>query len=508
MRTARQLGVLLVLAVAIMLVPTACREKRVIVCKANEGYDPTLGICFPCPAGTKGNPKTAKCVPFAKPDDVKTDAEEPSDWVSLEDADDTGGTPELPEPLDLKDDEAAPGIDVVQPGYIGAPCNTDNDCDPGFSCFDWTMGYCVKMTCEADTDCPAGTACLPLMENGQACFDLCAADDECRPGYGCKAIPTSLGNPKPICHPIGEENKEPGQACEEHSECAGSLACVPLGPAKMCLSSGCSTFAPCDMGQTCVAWGMMTLCLKGCAATEECQALGNPLFVCQVVKDISEEKQEVCLPAKQGLAIGDLCYFSSECQTGFCQLVVSGKCTGAQGGECATDEDCDQAVCVSDPSVQKGVCSQPCGPGALCPAGSWCGQATGAAICLDACESYALPCGPSGFGMTCTYGTVVYPSAPTGKYACAKIAGGEAGSPCLTEGDCASGSCYGVQAGEGYCATKCASDAQCPFGSQCLTGVLVPGTSLCARICFSDLDCPQGFACKNTIYTEKACQLK
>jgi hypothetical protein len=506
MRTALFAVGLVILAIALSVGAAGCREKRVIICKANEGYDPNLGVCYQCPEGTKGNPKTAKCVPIPKPD-VLPDAEEPSDWVSLDDAEtpDSGGT-ELPDVPEV-DEELPPVVDVVPSGFIGASCNTDNDCDPGFSCFDWPKGYCIKMDCTADTDCPAGTVCLPLVENGQACFDLCADDGECRPGYGCKAIPTSLGNPKPICHPVGEENKEPGQACEGHSECAGSLACIPLGPGRMCLASGCSTFDPCDLGQACVSWGMMTLCLKGCSTTEECQALGNPIFVCQGVKDIVEEKADVCLPAKQGLAVGDLCYFASECQTGYCQLVVSGKCSGALGGECATDKDCTQAVCVSDPSVQKGVCSQPCGPGSLCPGGSLCGQATGEAVCLDACESYSLPCGPSGFGMTCTYGKLVYPSAPTGKYACAKIAGGEAGSPCLTEGDCASGSCYGIQAGKGYCATKCASDAQCPFGSQCLPGALVPGSSLCARICFSDLDCPQGFACKNTIYTEKACQL-
>lgn len=507
MRTALATAGLLLLA--LMLLAGGCREKRVIVCKSNEGFDPNLGICYQCPEGMKANPKTAKCVPVSKTDVVQQDGTEPADWISAGDADAGDFGSGEPEDSDVPGDEdVAPAVDVVPAGFIGAPCNTDNDCDPGFTCFDWPKGYCVKTDCASGTDCPAGTSCLPLMENGQACFDNCAVDSECRPGYGCKAIPTIQGNPMPVCHPVGDGNKGAGQACEDHAECSGSLACVPLGPAKMCLSSGCSTFAPCESGQTCVSWGMMTLCLKGCSGTPECQDLGNAIFVCQGVKDIVDEKADVCLPAKQGLAVGDLCYFPSECQTGFCQLVVSGKCSGISGNECATDKDCTQAVCISDPSVQKGVCSQPCGPGSLCPNGSLCGQATGSAVCLDVCENYAMACGPAGFGMTCTYGSVVYPSANSGKYACCKIAGGEAGAPCLTEGDCAGGVCYGVQAGQGYCATKCASDVQCPFGSQCLAGALVSGSSLCAKICFSDLDCPQGFACKNTIYTEKACQLK
>lgn len=111
--------------------------------------------------------------------------------------------------------------------------------------------------------------------------------------------------------------------------------------------------------------------------------------------------------------------------------------------------------------------------------------------------------------MTCTYGTLFYPPAPSGKYACAKPRGGEAGTLCKDSGDCVDGICYGEgqTEGKGICATTCFTNNDCAFGTQCLSDALVAGQTYCTRICFHDLDCPNGFTCKNTFSQEKACLL-
>jgi len=359
-----------------------------------------------------------------------------------------------------------------------------------------------------DEECPAGAFCLPLIENALSCFDGCAGDADCRPGYGCKSIVTAGGESRSICHPIGKEELKMGQSCQEHSECSGSLACLQLGPQAMCTMSGCSAFSPCPEGSQCLAWGTMTICLPACLNTAACVELtGSQLFSCQELKDIEGQKQWVCSSTAQGLAVGELCYFPTECATGYCHLLVSGYCSGPDGSECATDADCPAGLCIANPGAQRGVCSRPCGSGDPCPADSFCINTIQGSVCMATCENKGEPCGPPGFGMVCAYGTLVYPPAPAGKYACVPFLGGEAGTACQKAGDCASGICYGEAAGSGYCATACATNADCPFGTLCLTGALVEGQTYCTRICYHDLDCLPGFTCKNTFYQEKGCLL-
>jgi hypothetical protein len=497
----------LLLATPVLL--GGCRTKEVVTCKANQGYDPKLGLCYDCPPGTKANHGTASCVPVGEvvdvvsPEDVPVldDVRSVPDEVAVDVNGPDGGD-------DVPGDIFEPKADVVAPGEVGAKCNMDAQCLDGYSCFDWPGGYCVQLDCAVDEDCPSGSACLPLLFNGQACFDTCATDADCRTGYGCKSIATLQGDSRPVCHPLSDAHKPLGAACQGHEQCDGSLSCVPMGPQSVCTQSACSAFDPCPDGASCIPWGLMTICLPGCKDTPECLELsGSPAFSCQEMEDVLEVDAMVCSPAQQGLAVGSLCFFSTECSSGYCLLMISGICSGPDGSECGADADCNQGLCVGNPAVQKGVCSGPCGPGELCPEGSLCGTTSKGPLCLSGCTNYGESCGPEGFGMSCTYGTLFYPPAPSGKYACAKPLGGEAGTLCKDSGDCVSGICYGEETGSGICATTCFTNNDCSFGTQCLTGALVEGQTYCTRICFHDLDCPDGFSCKNTFSQEKACLL-
>ena len=498
-----------ILLAASAMLALSCNKRVEVTCKWNEGFDPVTGECFKCPEGTKANTSTAKCEPY-----VVKDGDSPADELVHDVAPEPTDAPNLEEVVDRKDGpDTSRGGDVMPDalkgtGEIGASCNMDADCLDGLACFDWPGGYCIQPDCQTDVDCPADGFCLPLLENGQACFAGCDQDSDCRGGYGCKAVPTLIGVPKQVCHPIGAESKVLGAQCVEHDECDGSLACVSLGPAGMCTVSGCSSFDPCPPNSECIIWGIMTLCLPTCDTPEQCAANASELFTCQEMEDVFEEDVMVCSPIKQGLGIGELCFFSTECNTGYCHLLVSGKCSGMDNHECGSDGECAEGLCITDASVQKGVCSRPCGPGDGCTGGTYCVLTESGPFCMSACDNYSEPCGPAGFNMFCTYGKLYYPAAPSGKYACVKGLAGDASGPCKDAADCLSGICYGAdQLDMGYCATTCVTDGECPFGTLCQLDTLAPGQTFCTRVCFSDLDCPAGLSCKNTFYSEKACVL-
>jgi len=494
---------LCILTIAAAGLLTGCKPREV-TCNYDEAYNDETGECYRCPKGTKVDYQTATCVPIGTediidPDSAEGDASPPDVILPPDETDRVDTGPDVQEAQEQRGGDSAPG------GSTGAACKMDADCFGGGLCFDWPGGYCISPDCQSDDDCPEGSFCLPLLDNGQACFDACLADSECRSGYGCKGVPTLQGEPKFICHPIGEEKKGLGTQCAEHSECDGSLACVSLGPASMCTRTGCSTFDPCPSSSECMIWGMMTLCLPTCGMTEDCADIASDQFTCQEMDNIEGEDVSVCSPMQQGLPIGELCFFSTECSTGYCHLLISGKCSGANNYECGSDGECDEGLCITDRSVQKGVCAKPCGPGDGCPGGAYCVMTDKGPFCMSACDNYSEECGPVGFSMFCTYGKLYYPAAPSGKYACSKSFAGDAGAPCKAPGDCISGTCYGADLESGYCATECVTDNECPFGSLCQPDTLVSGQAYCTRICYSDLDCMAGFSCKNTYYSEKAC---
>jgi hypothetical protein len=501
----RILGVALVMCLSVLC---SCGPQKVVTCHPGEAYDPDKGECFTCPSGTYVDYKTASCKALPQEDIGPQDAEpDPQDMLvtSDESTGDAVGDSELLG-QDVDSGELSPDIGEGS-GTVGAECAMDLHCQEGLSCFDWPGGYCVHANCAIEEDCPEGSHCLPLMENGAACFQGCEGDGDCRPGYGCKGIPMLSGATRFVCHPAEDDGLHLGEPCKEHGECDASLACIPLGPTSVCTMTGCSGFSPCPEGSSCVLWGVLTLCLPQCGGTEDCALFGDSdVFDCLELKDVTDNDTQVCSIVQSGNPIGLQCYYGTECETGYCHVLVSGKCSDTLD-LCGSDHDCDEGLCIAEPAVQTGVCSKPCGPGDSCGAGAFCVMTGAGAMCLAECTEYAAPCGPAGFSMSCMYGTLHYPPAPSGKYACAKNLGGEGGTTCSQDGQCAGGICYGQEGPEGYCATDCAVSSDCPFGSQCQDSTLVQGENLCTRICFSDLDCGPGFTCKNTFFSEKACMV-
>lgn len=483
------------LSLALAATLYGCPQQKVITCKSNEEYSVKLGACVPCPPGTKLDKSIGKCKPVEpvedvppfpdtyEPDtyepDLKDTVVEPTDL----DAGDTVG-PDLTKP-DIKE--------IVPDGSVGSACNKDADCNNGLNCFDWPNGYCIKTGCTSSQDCPQGASCLPLLDNGQACFQSCEGNQQCRNGYGCKGLAALGGETKNICHPISDKKLPLGMRCEGAQECDGSMGCVQLGPVAMCTETGCSDQTACPEGAKCVALTAVPVCLPDCSSDLDCDPAFGETIACQETKDIFNKPAKVCGSSNYGLAVGQLCYFNSECSTGYCHLLFVGKCTDS-GKLCSSDRDCALGFCTEDPSSQRGICSKECGSGDPCPSGNLCIMAEETPVCMATCTDAGSKCGPSGYDMTCTYGMVHYPQAAGGKLACFKRRTGDEGSGCDANADCLNGDCFYQQGSDGYCMGACISNTQCTFGSTC-------DGALCRLMCSSDLDCPSGQTCLTDVST-------
>jgi hypothetical protein len=481
----------------ILLASWGCRQNQVIMCKPNEAYDSKLKQCYPCPAGTKVDHGSATCVP------VGGDVVTPSDGHLPSDSAPTDGTGEtaLPDSRTAETlNELGPDLppaDTVAPGEIGADCKLDADCKGEGTCFDWPGGYCTELGCQSDDDCPDGSGCLPLLENGTGCFDSCVTTVDCRQGYGCKGIPNGAGGTASICYPLGSEELPAGSPCEQHGECAENMSCVHQGSGFQCTQVGCGLEIPCIEEYTCVWLGWVSACLPTCEGDIDC---GGGL-ICDDFDGMEGKEVSACTTPSIGLPIGNLCFFDSECKSGYCHLMVLGKCSDS-GAPCASDEGCTQGVCVVDPTAQRGVCSDFCSINDFCEEG-FCVFLGGASpVCVPSCGGWNDPCGPEDLGLSCIYGDPLAPPA-SGKYACGQVIPGLGGSGCEGDLQCASGACYRPEGEPGYCATSCGLGADCPFGSICKNKDQV---WMCLKRCASDLDCPDKFTCTSTTYSaEKIC---
>ncbi len=480
----------------------ACSPAQVITCKPNEAYDPVLKVCYKCGKGEKVNHATATCVPdpnWKPPADTIGGEDLPpvEDVVIPEDTAplDTAEVPDVPAELE----EQAGNPDAVAPGAVGAVCYLDKDCAGDAVCFDWPGGYCTVLGCTGTDGCPDGAACLPLLENGTGCFDRCGGPGECRPGYGCKGIPDGVGGAEMICHPVGDEDLPAGAACADHGDCAGDLSCVHLGGGFRCTKVGCDMETVCPDAHACIWLGWVTACLPTCDSTADCAALGDDL-VCEEREDLAEQPVDVCTTPTAGLPIGSACNFAAECQSGFCYLMVVGTCSDS-GKPCSSDQSCQMGVCIADPSVQSGVCTDFCSSSDLCEEGFCVALGGPTPVCASSCGGPTEPCGPGGMGMSCVFGDPVSPPAPSGKYACALVTSGLGGTACEDDLQCAGGTCYRPEGGDGFCATPCGLGADCPFGAIC---VQKGGGFVCMRRCQSAFDCGDDFTCTTMTYSAKS----
>lgn len=500
------LGTLGVLTLLTAGLTWGCKDQVVVTCKSNEAFDPQRGVCYPCPAGYKVDKKTATCVVDTtfvdvQPADITVEevvetVDVVAEWVPDDNlAEVAFETVEIPDLVEVKD--------IAPTGEVGSSCTKDTDCFTGLTCYFWSGGYCIEPDCVNDQDCPAGSSCLPLLENSQACFDACESDAECRSGYACKGLVDQYGITRKICHPLSGDDLPLGSACLGPEDCAGSLGCVPLGPAQMCTVTGCGDQSPCPEGSSCTIRGTFTLCLPDCAQDSDCAPAFLGKVACLEVSDVTGHDVLVCTSAATGLEVGELCYANEDCETSYCHLVVKGVCSDT-GDTCGADGDCPQGFCVQSAANQRGICSKICGQDSPCPAGSYCVLLSGDPLCVPQCTEFGYPCGPTGLGMECTYGLIYYPQVQSGKTACVRIPAGDPGSVCDGAGDCVGdGECYLGAQGAGYCYDQCYSPLDCSFGTTCVLDV-----GECHRICRTVVDCPSGFECLTNPYSsESICDL-
>ena len=117
-----------------------------------------------------------------------------------------------------------PDTGPPEPGGLGAPCDSNDDCD---------SGYCIEGP------------------DGYICTILC--DDECPPGYTCKGIQSGSQDVVFICVPPPPEKASLCEPCEVHASCLGEgAACVAIDNGQYC-AKACTDDASCPTGYVCEA---------------------------------------------------------------------------------------------------------------------------------------------------------------------------------------------------------------------------------------------------------------
>lgn len=480
---------------AALVICGSCKEKTRILCKPNEGYDPSGKECYPCPAGWKVDHDDMTCVPKDVPADTIDDADSmlfDTRTDSLSDLPFPDVQAELtPDAVVPQDLQSPP--DTLGPPASGGPCKMDLNCPEGESCLDWPGGYCAKLSCEGDTDCAGNASCLPFLENGSACFPECDPAG-CRDGYSCKTLPEGLSGYISLCFPAAGGSGYL-ELCQSHGDCAAALACVSLAGERRCLALGCAAQEDCGEGQACVLLGSLPVCLPSCGTELDC-AGWQGLSRCAGFLTPKNKTVKVCAPASSGAPMGAACAGDFDCEGAFCLPFVQGGCSDS-GADCFDDYGCAGAVCLLSSDRLRGVCSAACSPSSYCSAGICIAGQEGLTFCAQACNAWGS-CDLD--GLSCIYGDPKYPPSGGGRYACAPEFPGQPGALCQKDNHCAGeDACFLAASGQGYCAPACD-----PFNPQCTFGSLCAKRDnkdwMCLRRCKSGSDCPSGFSCTTPIW--------
>ncbi len=374
----------------------------------------------------------------------------------------------------------------VGDGSVGAACFLDEQCAGDGLCLDWEGGYCTFLNCPTVFQCPEGSGCVDLGGGKTICLELCG---ECREHYGCKPFVSVNAGVLSGCVGVSETAAPPGGLCEEHTDCAGALACLSFVPGGYCALIGCEPDT-CPASTECVTYNGQPTCLAACGTTDDCLVGGAEDRTCAPLLDLSLKVAHVCIPSVDGIGVGSECTLDIECESNECRIVAEGKCVGSSLG-CFTDADCPGAgVCELAPAYVKGVCTQACAADVKCPGNTLCIQTlAGPSWCQVPCPGLndAITCDKT-LGESCVFGD---PLAGTGggTYACVVLKSGDPGMLCAADEDCKGGGCLGV------CAPPCGEDLSCPFPAACVEH---DGALRCMKRCFSLQDCAPTMACKTT----------
>jgi len=225
-------------------------------------------------------------------------------------------------------------------GLVGHACNTDADCaglcgtaagyaNPG--------GYCTAECMNNPFGCGSGNHCGAERDGVRFCRDDCSSNDDCRPGYECF---DSDGDSIDECQPVASGAKGVGEACVTTDECSGDQSgfCAAevsgSAPGGYCTRILCTEDnGVCPSGSHCgIFENGFGFCLSNC--TGSCSPARNH-YDCY---DADDDDVDECWIAPSGPgAIGAACDGPTDCGGGAFHFCFSFWTDGYCAADCTPD---------------------------------------------------------------------------------------------------------------------------------------------------------------------------
>ncbi len=296
---------------------------------------------------------------------------------------------------DCQDPTSCKGTPACEPGStpVGGACAQATDCqandgDPFCiteALFGWSGGYCSEHCDLTTNDCTGNGTCVDIgFGNGYGiCFQTCATNSDCRPGYGCQL---SVGQQmacipaQEVCSGGADEDNDGLIDCQD-PDCFYAQECAVCGDGVV---TGDETCDPPD-GVTCDA-----SCHVIVGPESDCGNLWDDdqdgLYDCQ--DPTSCQGTPACTPGST--PVGGACAAPTDCQaSGEDPFCITEAQFGWTGGYCS--EYCDLALndCSADGYCLdiglgngSGICFDQCVTNADCRAGYSCQSLGPASVCF------------------------------------------------------------------------------------------------------------------------------
>ena len=290
----------------------------------------------------------------------------------------------------------------------------------------------------------------------------------------------------------------------------GGGAAASTQPGVLVPGAACTDDLQCPTGR-CAAAGELRYCTAGCTKDFEC----GPESKCGVSRGATQgECLQACTePAdcREGFRCVGAARISGISLPGGCQPIhpLPPLSDHSAGQTCQADAECGGGSCAAQnplgASYPGNYCTARCYEDATCGQGGVCLLLRGSASaghCLQACDP-AQGCGREGYrcwklgdGMR-----VIHACFPGFQ----RLPDYTVGHPCAADADCDPsarctqslrlhpfGTPEAVPAPNGYCTQRCAFDAACGAGAQCLSRIQA---GQCLAVCDDAQPCREGYSC-------------